>query len=211
MRCEPGSRHKTARGLGTSAPTIGGSKPPRRALRRRGDHASCHNRAGVRAAGQLHHHGGARLRLRLQRVRRRRRPAAAGERFRRPRFLRVLERRSDAELGRQFQSPGGAQLGQGNQHAMVQRRLQLQFQPRLGRDGADPHDQPHFDDRHRSVRRDSVLQLQGYRRHRDHGHVHRLLQGHVDRPHVRPQAADRHVHRPRTRPRHARSGRAAPT
>ena len=32
-----------------------------------------------------------------------------------------------------------------------QRRLQLQFQPRLGCVCAHPHDQPHFDDRHRSV------------------------------------------------------------
>ena len=43
----------------------------------------------------------------------------------------------NAELCRQFQSSGRAQYGQGNQYPVVQCRLRIHVQPRLGRDGAD--------------------------------------------------------------------------
>ena len=97
----------------------------------------CVAAAVARPACRLHDDAGARLRLRLQRLRRRRPRSAAGTRPRRPDLLRVLERRSDGELCRQLESSRRPELRQGNQNPMVQCRLQLQLQPRLGHDGAD--------------------------------------------------------------------------
>ena len=121
--------------------------------------------AVARPPCRLHDDGGARLRLRLQRLRRRRPRSAAGTRPRRPDLLRVLERRSDGELCRQLESSRRSELRQGNQNPMVQCRLQLQLQPRLGHDGADTHRQSHLDHRYWSVRRDRAFQQQRHRRH----------------------------------------------
>ena len=37
--------------------------------------------------------------------------------------------------------------------------------------------------------------IRGYRRHRGHGHVHRIFPGHVDRRHIRAEVSDRALHR----------------
>ena len=72
------------------------------------------------------------------------------------------------------------------------------------------HRQPHFDHRHRGIRRDSALQCQRHRRHRSDGHVHRLLQRHVHRAPVRAEVS---VRAPTARPGSTatiKSERAAP-
>ena len=81
--------------------------------------------------------------LRLQRVRRRRtRHAARAGPRRDGSSSNSGSGDQNGELRRQFACARGAQLRQGNQYPVVQCRLPIQLQSRLGRDGADTHHQP---------------------------------------------------------------------
>ena len=91
---------------------------------------------------RLHNDRGARLCLRLQRIRCRRPRHAAGTGPRRPRLLRILgaviKRRTTSAVPER--PPRSIQTK--NQHPMVQCRFQLQLQSRLGRNSANTDYQP---------------------------------------------------------------------
>ena len=95
---------------------VAGAPPSHRTDRRRADRVPASDHSGRRAVGRHHYHGGARLRLRLQRVRRRRPRYPAGAGSRRPHFLRISgAANQNHELGRQLASSGALNHGQAHQ------------------------------------------------------------------------------------------------